>query len=80
MSDDAGDGPYTEQFLEFGRAVHDRRKSLHMSQADLSAKAGVARYFLSQIENGQANPSLKVVFGIAAALDVTASTLLRRRP
>ena len=47
-----------------------------MTKSDLSEKADVSISFLSDLTNGHANPSLKIMESIAAALDVSLPYLL----
>ncbi|MGC0987086.1 transcriptional regulator [Pantoea agglomerans] len=47
-----------------------------MTKQELSARAGVSISFLSDLTNGKANPSLRVMESIANALDVPLPTLL----
>lgn len=41
-----------------------------MSQEVLAQRCGIYRTYLSRIEAGTANPTLKVLFGLATALNV----------
>ncbi|PVZ82650.1 transcriptional regulator [Serratia sp. S1B] len=47
-----------------------------MTKQELSQKAGVSISFLSDLTNGKANPSLRVMESIANALDVALPILL----
>lgn len=47
-----------------------------MTKQELSSRAGVSISFLSDLTNGKANPSLRVMESIANALDVPLPTLL----
>ena len=47
-----------------------------MSQEELAHQAGIDRTYASQIERGIGNPSLRVIFAIAQALEVDLSELL----
>lgn len=47
-----------------------------MTKSDLSEKANVSISFLSDLTNGHANPSLKIMESIASALDTTLPYLL----
>lgn len=49
---------------------------LHMTKFELSERSGVSISFLSDLTNGKANPSLKVMESIATALDVPLPLLL----
>ena len=48
---------------------------MHLSQEEVSHRAGVHVTYLSGIERGQRNPSLKNIRRIAMALGVTAKEL-----
>ena len=60
----------------FGRKVRDLRLSLKLSQADLADDAGIRRALVSEVERGEANPTLDSIVRIALALDVEPSELL----
>ncbi len=62
--------------MEFGEAVHTRRKSLGLTLADLSERCGTSRAMLSEIEACKKNPTLPVACSIAQALDCQISDLL----
>lgn len=47
-----------------------------MTKNDLAIKAGISISFLSDLTNGKANPSLKVMEAIADALETSLPTLL----
>ncbi|MDN6888439.1 transcriptional regulator [Variovorax sp. CAN2819] len=47
-----------------------------MSKQDLAEKAGISISFLSDLTNGKANPSLKIMQNIAEALDTPLPLLL----
>ena len=47
-----------------------------MTKNDLHDKSGVSISFLSDLTNGKANPSLKIMEAIATALDTPLPTLL----
>ncbi|MFC7208336.1 helix-turn-helix domain-containing protein [Comamonas endophytica] len=47
-----------------------------MTKQTLAQKAGMSISFLSDLTNGKANPSLKIMAAIAAALDVPLPALL----
>lgn len=59
-----------------GEAIRDRRDALGLSQRALAAQAGVSGAFISQVENGQRQPSLGVLRQIAEALETSTGTLL----
>ena len=51
-------------------------EELGMSKQDLSIKAGVSISYISDLTNGIANPSLKVMEAVAEALETPLPTLL----
>lgn len=67
MSEDAG---ATAPFLaQLGARVRARRQQERLTVAQLAERSGVSRRMLTQIELGQANPSLVTVDKVARALD-----------
>lgn len=61
---------------QFGKRVKEIRLSRKMSQGDVSRRLNLHRSYISGIERGVRNPSLKVVEKIAKALGVKANDLL----
>lgn len=59
-----------------GGRIRDRRKSTGMTVQQLADRAGISRRLLTQIEHGQANPSLVTVTGLARALGTDFTVLL----
>ena len=51
------------------RAMMDARKEMGLTQKQLSELTGIAQADISKIENGNANPSLKTLQRLAAAMD-----------
>lgn len=51
--------------------VRARRKTLRLSQEELAHRVGVDVRYLGGIEREQENPSLKVIIGLASALNCT---------
>lgn len=62
-------------FSCLGEAIHQRRKSLGMSQEDLARESGVDRAFISNVERGKRNPSYGSVASIAEGLRMRMSKL-----
>lgn len=60
----------------FGINVAQLRREAGLSQEALADAAKVARSYMSDIERGARNPTLRVVERIASALEVTSSRLL----
>ena len=56
---------------QLGQMIKALRKKRQFTQEDLLEKADIGVQYNSRIENGSANPSLKIVSALAAALEVT---------
>ena len=54
---------------KFGQVIKALRKNRQFTQEDLSEKSDIGVQYISRIENGAANPTLKVIRVIAIALD-----------
>ena len=52
------------------QAMIEARKNSGITQKQLSEKAGIAQGDISKIESGSANPSLKTLKRLAAAMDM----------
>lgn len=61
---------------QIGPFIQKKRKSLGLTLEQLSTLSGVSRSMLSQIERGQANPSLGVAWSLTRALKIDISDLL----
>jgi len=59
----------------FGRRVRQLRVEQSLSQEQLAAMCGLDRTYISSIERGQRNVSLKNIAAIARALDISLSEL-----
>jgi transcriptional regulator with XRE-family HTH domain len=57
-------------------AVREHRERARMSLSELAAAAGVAKSTLSQLEAGNANPSIETLWAIAKALGVPFGRLI----
>ncbi|MBY8821055.1 helix-turn-helix domain-containing protein [Sphingomonas colocasiae] len=64
----------------FGNNVRQARVASGMSQEELAFQAGLARSYMSDVERGRRNPTVKIVGQIAAALKVSASVLVEGIP
>lgn len=62
--------------IKFGKNVRKLRLGQKISQGKLAKKLGVDPSYISQIERGIGNPSLRVVERIAKALDISIKDLL----
>lgn len=53
------------------QAIIDARNSSGLTQKELSERSGIAQGDISKLENGNANPSLKTLQRLAAAMGKT---------
>ena len=60
-----------------GGRVRALRESMGLSLRDLAQRSGVSAPMLSQVERGEASPTLAIATRIAGGLDLTLSQLLR---
>lgn len=65
-----------EADIRVGRRVRALRLARNLSLADLAAKAGISIGALSQIERGMTSLRVRVIWPLAAALDVEPSALI----
>ena len=72
---DASD-PWKSQLEAFGSFVRTQRQLAKLSLRELAELARVSNPYLSQIERGLHEPSIRVVQAIARALDISTETLL----
>ena len=58
---------------DWASLVRERRKDMHLSQADVAREMGVSRQWVSNFENGTATDvaQLAAVLELLAALDMT---------
>jgi transcriptional regulator with XRE-family HTH domain len=59
----------------FGKAIRRRRRELDLSQEELAERAGLHRNYVSGIETGTRNPSLKNIEKLAKALEISIARL-----
>lgn len=62
----------------FGRALQQIRKEKGLSQEELGLRSGYHRTYISLLERGQKSPSLRTIFGLAAALDVEPAFIVQQ--
>ncbi len=62
----------------FGRLLRQHRLHRKWSQETLAAKSGYERAFISLVELGKTNPSLRSIFDICSALGIQPSRFLRQ--
>ena len=66
------DGP-----LDLGSFIRAQRRLAELSQRELAKIANVSDAYVSQLERGLHQPTIKVLRSLAAALDIRAETMLR---
>jgi transcriptional regulator with XRE-family HTH domain len=62
-----------------GRNVKRLRESAGLSQAELAARMGVDRSYISGLEQGDRNPTIVTLWHVARALDAKVGALLAER-
>ncbi|HET9898998.1 MAG TPA: helix-turn-helix transcriptional regulator [Streptosporangiaceae bacterium] len=68
--------PWDAQMEALGGFIRNRRKQANLSLRQLAEKTRLSNPYLSQIERGLHQPSMRVIKLIADALNVSAETLL----
>jgi transcriptional regulator with XRE-family HTH domain len=61
-----------------GKRVRELRENADMTQEELGQRAQLSSKFISQVENGQANPSIGVVARLSTALGMPLSAFFAR--
>ena len=74
----AVDDGVREQLQALGAFIRAQRKQAQMSLRDLADLTNVSNPYLSQIERGLHEPSMRVLKSISEALNVSIDTLLAR--
>lgn len=64
--------------VQLGEIIRQQRELTELSMRQFADLAGISNPYLSQIERGLRAPSERVLEGIAAALKVSADTLLEQ--
>lgn len=72
------DEGWQHQLTSLGGFIRDQRTRAKLSLRELADRTKVSNAYLSQIERGLHEPSVHVLKALAAALDVSAETLLRK--
>ena len=70
--------PWDSQMESLGAFIRDKRKLSNLSLRQLSALAEVSNPYLSQLERGLHEPSVRVLRSIAGALNMSAESLLQQ--
>jgi transcriptional regulator with XRE-family HTH domain len=64
------------QLERLGRVIREQRKLAELSLRDLAARTNVSNPYLSQLERGLHEPSVRVLKAIANALNMSAEALM----
>ena len=62
----------------FGQVLQQVRQDRKLSQEDLGFESGYHRTYISLLERGKRNPSLRTIFQLAKALNLPPSELVQR--
>jgi transcriptional regulator with XRE-family HTH domain len=68
--------PWQDQLDALGEFIRTQRKLANLSLRELAAMTDVSNAYLSQIERGMHEPSVRVLRSIAQALEISANTVL----
>jgi transcriptional regulator with XRE-family HTH domain len=60
-----------------GRNLRRLREAKGLSQEQFADEAGIHRTYVSDLQPGSRNPTIRLVDRVASALDVTASDILK---
>ena len=63
--------------LAFGKVLRTVRREAGLTQEQLALAADIDRTFVSLIERGERQPTVRVLFKLAAALNVSAARLIQ---
>lgn len=67
----------TNESSKLGKNLKRIRKAKGITQGDIVRKLGLGRGFVSNIENGKANPTLSTITKIAKAVGVSVVELMK---
>ena len=70
--------PWRAHVEALGEFIRTQRQLAKLSLRDVAEKARVSNPYLSQVERGKHEPSVRVLRAIAVALDISTETLLAR--
>jgi transcriptional regulator with XRE-family HTH domain len=70
--------PWRAHVEALGEFIRSQRQLAKLSLRDVAQRARVSNPYLSQVERGLHEPSVRVLAAIAAALDISTETLLTR--
>jgi transcriptional regulator with XRE-family HTH domain len=65
---------------EFGTLIKEQRRALDISQEELAHRSGLDRTYISGLERGNRNPSLRALLKLANGLNTSLSQMLNGFP
>ncbi len=71
------ENPSLDVLTQLGKRIAYLRKEKKMSQLALSFESNIAKSYISDLERGRRNPTVKVLERLSLALDVTMEELFR---
>jgi transcriptional regulator with XRE-family HTH domain len=74
----AADSPGRSQLEALGELIRAQRHHAELTLRELAARTNVSNPYLSQIERGLHEPSVRVLKAIAGALNLSAESLLQQ--
>ena len=70
----------SQELIQLGERVRQKRKDCHLSQETLAEKVGISVNTVSRIEGGQAAMSIEIFAKLVGVLDADANELLGKNP
>jgi transcriptional regulator with XRE-family HTH domain len=70
--------PWKARLEALGALLREERRAAGLSQRELAERTGVSNAYLSQVERGRHEPSLRVLTTVASTLGVPLQLLLAR--
>ena len=70
----------SQDLIQLGERIRQKRKDSHLSQETLAEKAGISVNTVSRIEGGQTAMSIEIFTKLVEVLDADANELLGRNP
>ena len=70
----------TNRLENIGLNIRKIRKQKNLTQIELAVAVGIDRSYLSEIENGRANPSISILYAIADVFEIDIIELFTPEP
>ena len=74
--DDFSKGEIVDPGLAFGKVLRQVRRNAKLTQEQLAHSAGLDRSYISLIERGERQPTVRVIFDLARAIGTTPRELI----